>query len=391
MISLNTRMLTRAIDNVATGIARRNPIPALAAMRMRRDGDDMILSSTDLDVQIDARIPAEMNGSALDAAIFSPTMIGRALRLSGGEMTSVAQEDAAVRFGCEALGIHAPGVNTDDWPGMDIARDAATFFASLGDEAMSAIRKASGAMSTEETRYYLNGVYIHKGDGPWNYVAVATDGHRLNAVEFPLPDAEGSLPSNFIIPRRTIGLLLRLAKQAGDRPIELVVAPELRRNVAPNMLAVTTGHPLVEFQVGNLDIRSKIIDGTFPDYKRAIPIDHPVRAVFNRAGLRRAIQAVAAGAMKERRATKLEMADGIATISCQWGPDEPKGAMSIPFEGNARVVFGINSDYLLNAIDVYSSESITLAMAEGDAASNPMLVVSQEDASTKVAVMPMRF
>jgi len=228
------------------------------------------------------------------------------------------------------------------------------------------------AISTEETRYYLNGVYLHAmGEGAASCLrAVATDGHRLARVEVALPEGAEGMPG-VIVPRKTIGELRKLIDGLDDD--------------APVQVALSTMR--IRFQVGPATLRSRLIDGTFPDYERVIPTGNDRILVASTAALAEAVDRVATIATDKSRAVKMHVADGKVTLSAV-SPDAGRAEeeLDVSYAGEPMEI-GFNARYILDMTAQIEGDEIEFAMAD---AGSPTLVRDPKDSSTLYVLMPMR-
>lgn len=373
MAQFKTKHIVRALDHVGNAICPGSAIPILLAARIVAGGGKFELAATDLDLCIEAGGPAD--GDLAATMLLDPANLRAAI--GHGAETVEITDDGVVQSGGLRL---TPGstLPAAEHPAGPKVTGEPTFQASsLAPGSWQIIRRVSGAMSAETTRYYLNGVCLRqKGDA---YVAVATDGHRLHCSGLPIDGAEGALDT-IIVPRKTVHALLRLAPRG--------------RNVAFSVYPVAESSPVVRFEFarGDLSVRitSKTIDGTFPDYERVIPKDLPHVATFASHDLHRAIGAVRAVATNGRRwgrCVKIEFSPEAATFSTtKWG-EEGIIAMKIPYAGAVPPAsFGVNGDYLVTAISALPGKMLTLSFAgEGDA---PFMIGNGSDFRT--VLMPMR-
>lgn len=398
MITIETRALVRGIETVGLAVERRNTIPVLSGIRIKPDAGGIRLSGMDMDMQVDAQIPAEMNGSAFETVLLEPRMLATAARRAAASqigLEEVAGGVGRVAASCGRFDYTWGTLPTEDWPDMDAPRSELVT-ATLGSEFIDALRRVRPCVSEEETRYYLNGVYLHGhglGDS-WTAAVAATDGHRLTRIGVAMPDCRGELPG-IIIPRKTVDVVLAVAKARPKEAVHFTISTKLPRNSEE---PVTTTAPdasklLCEFQIGNVRILSKLIDGQFPEYSRVIPADNLQRATFARADLIQAAQALRFS-VKARGGTALKavMKDGTASLSSAWEDSAVTGRSDVAYEGNATdFTFGVNARYLVEALAAYApQERVTLAFAEGDARNCPITIVSPEDGHALSVLMPMR-
>jgi DNA polymerase-3 subunit beta len=203
------------------------------------------------------------------------------------------------------------------------------------------------AISNEETRYYLNGIYFHSATSNGTQVlrGVATDGHRLARVEVPLPKGAADIPG-VIVPRKTVGEVRKLLDESdGSVDIEL-------------------SDTRIRFATGNVTLVSKLIDGTFPDYERVIPTGND-----------------------KSRAIKLAVAKGVVTLSAT-SPDAGSATEEIEVEYKAAALeIGFNSRYLLDITEQITGAEARFLMAD---AGSPTLVRDGADESALYVLMPMR-
>lgn len=414
-ITLETKPLLRALEIAALATQRRNTVPVLDGLRCRTRGDgtggDLLeVTGTDMDCWLQATAPIKPNGAApnFDEVLLGTKAIRRALRQIGGDEVTLdaAGSDASIRSGRLSLDV-AP-LPAEDFPTLPLLAHDEGFTATLGEDFIRAIERVRPAISTEETRYYLNGIYLHAGEGPWAFTAVATDGHRMHIADIALPDAQGTL-DGIIIPRAAIALLLSLASRAGGEPIRMRVARTLERNSnSAEEVLTASGGVRAEFAVGESRLVTRLIDGAFPDYSRVVPQDLPRGATFERAALVRAVEALSSWRDGGRApCLRFDFTDDEVKLSAKWEYGSGRITTDLPFEGDAGLpTFGANGGYLSAALDALGHcERVTIAMApasnhESGAETSPsfpvgqyeqpMVLASPEDERLKVVLMPMR-
>lgn len=391
-ITVNARDLANAIERAATITEIRNTIPVLGAVRLVRDGEALIAAGTNLDTEMHVRCAADLNGHHFGALIFEPRKVAAALKLCGDANATLTEEmvgearklrvdigDMSFRLGKD--------IPVEDWPDRPL-HDDALFTATLTAEALAAFRRVAGAVSKEETRYYLNGVYLHPTAEPWGYTAAATDGHRLYVADFPLVDASGNLDpdkreAGVIVPNKALGLLLRMP--AGTRmSLRAVLLPNEDGDLAPSK-----GSRL-RFDADGVTLKSAYIDGTFPDYSRVVPSETPIMATLNRRDLLDALAFVTAGASDKGRAVVLDFARGKLDLTCQWFHLGGEGRRVLPASGTVEkesIRIGFNGRYLSELLRCLGGEQVTLAMSDPG---SPTVVVDPDDAGFKAVLMPMR-
>jgi DNA polymerase-3 subunit beta len=229
------------------------------------------------------------------------------------------------------------------------------------------------AISTEETRYYLNGIFLHAIDdeGAASCLrSVATDGHRLARVEVALPEGAAGMPG-VIVPRKTVGELRKLIEE---------LEPEA-------LVEVALSSARIRFKVGTALLRSRLIDGTFPDYERVIPSDNDKLMVMPTADLAHAVDRVATSSTDKSRAIKLAMSAGKLTLTAI-SPDAGRAVdeVDVDYQSEAMEI-GFNARYILDITGQIEGGEIELALADAGA---PTLLRDPKDSSTLYVLMPMR-
>jgi DNA polymerase-3 subunit beta len=256
-----------------------------------------------------------------------------------------------------------------DFPDL-AAGDMTHKFKLVASELKRLIDKTQFAISTEETRYYLNGIYLHAAGtakAP-TLRAVATDGHRLAQVDLPLPAGAEGMPG-VIVPRKTVGEVQRLIEDG-----ETEVAIEL-----------SVGK--IRFSIGDVVLTSKLIDGTFPDYARVIPVGNDKELRVDKAAFAAAVDRVSTVSSERGRAVKLALSAGKLMLSVT-NPDSGSANEELEVEYEADPVdIGFNSRYLLDITAQVDGEVAVLRLADPG---SPTLIQDKDVASALYVLMPMR-
>jgi DNA polymerase-3 subunit beta len=230
--------------------------------------------------------------------------------------------------------------------------------------------KSKFAISTEETRYYLNGVYMHvaQGENGPALRCVATDGHRLARIDAPLPDGAAGMPG-VIVPRKTVGEMRKLLDDDEAS------------------IAVSVSETKIRFATPAITLTSKVIDGTFPDYTRVIPTGNTRRLEVDAAEFAKAVDRVATVSSERSRAVKLSLDEDRLVLSVN-APDAGAAEEELAVAyGDERLEIGFNAKYLLEiASQVDRENAVFLFNSSGD----PTLMREGNDTSAVYVVMPMR-
>jgi DNA polymerase III subunit beta len=367
-VTVERSELLRSLGHVHRAVERRNTIPILANVLLRADRATLSLKATDLDLEVTDAIAAEAapaGSTTVPAHMFYDIVRklpeGAQIVLeSSGDRAALAIRAGRSRFTLQTL-------PESDFP--DLAPGEMTHkFTLKASDLKRLIDKTQFAISTEETRYYLNGIYLHIAGPAQALRAVATDGHRLAQVELPLPDGATGMPG-IIIPRKTVSEVQRLL----DEP-DAEVAIEL----SPGK---------IRFTVGAVILTSKLIDGTFPDYGRVIPLGNDKELVVDRKEFEAAVDRVSTVSSERGRAVKLSLNSGKLLLSVT-NPDSGSATEELEVEYEAEPIdIGFNSRYLLDIASQIESEAAVLKLADPG---SPTLIQDKDAHGTLYVLMPMR-
>ena len=253
-ISVERAVLLKAVGQAQSVVERRNTIPILANVLIEAEGDSVSFRATDLDIEVVDKATAVVERAG--ATTVSATTLHEIVRkLPDGALVALTDDGASGRLTVEAgrSNFSLATLPKEDFPVMASSEYQSNFSADA-PVLRRLFDKSKFAISTEETRYYLNGVYMHVSDGDGGKVlrCVATDGHRLARIDADLPDGAADMPG-VIVPRKTVAELRKLLDDDDMK------------------IAVSVSETKVRFATPDITLTSKVIDGTFPDYTRVIP------------------------------------------------------------------------------------------------------------------------
>jgi DNA polymerase III subunit beta len=369
-LSMERSALLRAMGRAQSVVERRNTIPILSNVLIEADGDQVSFRATDLDIEVIDRAQA-MVSRAGATTVPAHTLHEIARKLPDGSMVELDDDGISGRLDVRAGRSHfsLATLPREDFPIMASA-EYQTNFACLAPTLRRLFDKAKFAISTEETRYYLNGVYMHAAKGPDGPVlrCVATDGHRLARIDAALPEGAADLPG-IIVPRKTVGELRKLLDDD-----EMTIA-------------VSVSETKVRFATPEVTLTSKVIDGTFPDYARVIPTGNAKRLEVDAAEFARAVDRVATVSSERSRAVKMALEEDRLILSVN-APDSGAADEELAVAyGDERLEIGFNAKYLLEiAGQVDRENAVFLFNSAGD----PTLMREGNDDSAVYVVMPMR-
>ncbi|MBX9774180.1 MAG: DNA polymerase III subunit beta [Xanthobacteraceae bacterium] len=369
-VTVERASLLKSLGHVHRVVERRNTIPILANVLVRAEGSKLSFKATDLDLEITETIAAEVSpggSTTVPAHMFYEIVRklpeGTQVVIEGsGDRAVLALKAGRSRFTLQTL-------PENDFP--DLAAGEMTHTFTLGaTDLKRLIDKTQFAISTEETRYYLNGIYLHAaGTGKTQTLrAVATDGHRLAQVELPLPKGAAGMPG-IIVPRKTVGEVQRLIE---DNEAEI---------------SVELSQGKIRFTIGDVVLTSKLIDGTFPDYARVIPAGNDKELVVDKKEFEQAVDRVSTVSSERGRAVKLSLSSGRLVLSVT-NPDSGSATEEIEVEYAADPLdIGFNSRYLLDIASQIESEAAVLRLADPG---SPTLIEDKDSKGTLYVLMPMR-
>ncbi|MFC3183007.1 DNA polymerase III subunit beta [Cypionkella sinensis] len=369
-ISIERATLLKALAQAQSVVERRNTIPILANVLIEAEGNTVSFRATDLDIEVVDRAPAmvERPGATTVSAVMLHEIIRK---LPDGALVALTEDAASGRLTI-AAGKSTFSLATlprEDFPVM-ASSEYSSNFAAPAPVLRRLFDKAKFAISTEETRYYLNGVYMHVSTGDVGAVlrCVATDGHRLARIDAPLPEGAQGMPG-VIVPRKTVN---ELKKLLDDDSAEI---------------AVSVSETKVRFATPAITLTSKVIDGTFPDYTRVIPTGNTRRLEVDATEFAKAVDRVATVSSERSRAVKLALDEDRLILSVN-APDSGAAEEELAVAyGDERLEIGFNAKYLLEiASQVDRENAVFLFNSSGD----PTLMREGNDMSAVYVVMPMR-
>ena len=369
-LSIERATLLKALAQAQSVVERRNTIPILANVLIEAEGNQVSLRATDLDIEVVDRAPAMVERAG--ATTVSAVMLHEIVRkLPDGALVSLSEDSAAGRLTITAgrSTFSLATLPKEDFPVMATSEYSSNF-AAKAPVLRRLFDKAKFAISTEETRYYLNGVYMHVSQGENGKVlrCVATDGHRLARIDADLPDGADGM-SGVIVPRKTVGELRKLLEDDDA------------------MIAVSVSETKVRFATPAITLTSKVIDGTFPDYTRVIPTGNTRKLEVDAAEFAKAVDRVATVSSERSRAVKLSLEEDRLILSVN-APDSGAAEEELAVAyGDERLEIGFNAKYLLEIASQVDRENAVFLF---NSAADPTLMREGNDTSAVYVVMPMR-
>jgi len=373
-ITIERAALLRSLGHVQSVVERRNTIPILSNVLLRAGDGELSLAATDMDLEIVETVPATVGrpgGTTAPAHtlfdIVRKLPDGSQVELDiGGDGTILTLRAGRSQFKLSCLPV-------EDFPQLSSGELKHNFSVAAAD-LRGLIDRTRFAISTEETRYYLNGIYLHAAKSKMGSLetpvlrAVATDGHRLARVEMPLPDGAEAIPG-VIIPRKTVTEIRKLVDEAADR-IELSMSDNK-----------------IRFGFDSVVVTSKLIDGTFPDYERVIPVGNDKVMEVDAKLFAAAVDRVATISTEKSRAVKLSLVRGALTLSAT-SPESGSATEELEVSyAESPLEIGFNSRYLLDITQQIEGEGAQFTLAD---AASPTIIRDVADSTALYVLMPMR-
>jgi DNA polymerase-3 subunit beta len=350
ILTVERSAIVAALTQASKAVENRNTYPILANVLLSADADKLTIRATDLDIEITTSAPA--SGKLPTTTAPAKMLLDIAKRLPAGAEITLAVEDEHLVVKSGRSRFKVATIDPEAFP--ELKQPAYTTTATMDLAAL--VAPVTFAMSDEETRYYLRGVFLHTSDGRLR--AVATDGHRLAAVYGP----ELALAEGIIVPRKTVGLI-----------------PE-------GSIQVDIGEGRIRFTAGDTVIVSKLVEGSFPDYERVIPKNNDKPVVLDRKALSSAVERVGVFASERGgKAVRLEIAPGQVVLSVTGEGGQASDEIASDYEGEPFEI-GYNASYLSELLRVVEGDSVTFEIRD---AGSPARVVGGNPDWCGV-LMPMR-
>jgi DNA polymerase-3 subunit beta len=375
-LTIERAALLKALGHVQSVVERRTTIPILSNVLLRAEAGRLALSATDMDLEIVEGVPARVERDGRTTApahtlydIVRKLRDGAQVELEAPTGADGGRNEMLLRSGRSTFTLAC--LPPEDYPVMS-AGELPHHFALSAAELRGLIDRTRFAISTEETRYYLNGIYLHatKNNEVPVVRAVATDGHRLARVEMTAPEGAAGMPG-VIVPRKTVIELRKLVEE-GAAEAEVQIA---------------LGDTKIRCAIGDAALTSKLIDGTFPDYDRVIPSGNDKILEVDCKSFAEAVDRVSTISSERSRAVKLAIERGGLVVSAT-SPENGTAVeeLEVRYE-NTPIEIGFNSRYLLDITDQIAGEYVQFQMSD---AGSPTIVRDGADTSALYVLMPMR-
>nr|WP_295373649.1 DNA polymerase III subunit beta [uncultured Sphingosinicella sp.] len=364
--------LLKSLGHVQSVVERRNTIPILSNVLLEASEDgNLRLMATDLDLQINEMVQANVSQPGA-TTVSAHTLFDIARKLPEGSQVELHAANGKMQVNAGRARFNLATLPRDDFP-VIAEGELPTAFELPAATLRQIIDKTRFAISTEETRYYLNGIFLHvtEGEGPAGasvLKAAATDGHRLARVTVPRPEGAQGMP-DVIIPRKCVAELRKLLDELDGS------------------VAVSLSESKVRFGLGTAVLTSKLIDGTFPDYNRVIPTANDKLLKIDPRSFEEGVDRVATIASEKTRAVKMSLDRDRITLSVT-SPENGTAAEEVPGDYAAdNFDIGFNARYLLDILGQIEGDTVEVHLADAAA---PTLLRENDNAPALYVLMPMR-
>jgi DNA polymerase-3 subunit beta len=357
--------LLRGLSHVQSVVERRNTIPILSNVLIEASAEGSLrLMATDLDLQIDETVPAAVDQAGA-ITVSAHTLFDIARKLPEGSQVELTAADGKIKINAGRAKFELGTLPRDDFP-VIAEGELPTVFELPAEILKQIIDKTRFAISTEETRYYLNGIFLHVADDTLK--AAATDGHRLARVTVARPDGAESMP-DVIVPRKCVAELRKLLDEVDGS------------------VGVSLSGSKIRFDLGAAILTSKLIDGTFPDYSRVIPTGNDKILKIDPKSFMEGVDRVSTIATEKTRAVKMALDRDRITLSVT-SPDNGTAAEDVPGEYAAQPFeIGFNSRYLMDILGQVEGDLVEVHLADAAA---PTLIRENDKSPALYVLMPMR-
>jgi DNA polymerase-3 subunit beta len=363
-------VLLKALSPIQSVVERRGTIPILANVRIDAAKEGVSLTATDMDIAIVGQVKAEVEqpgATTVPAHMFYEII--RKLPDGANVQLSKAEDAQKLTITSGQSRFSLSSLPVDEFPVMAEGELPHRFRVSAS-ECKALLEKTRFAISTEESRYYLNGIYLHatSNQGAQVLRAVATDGHRLARMEVGMPEGAENMPG-VIIPRKTVGELFKLVEEAGDT------------------VEIALSDTKIRFVCGAVVLVSKLIDGSFPDYERVIPSGNDKVMELDAKAFAQAVDRVSVVASEKSRGIKLTMSENKLMLAAS-ASDQGTATEELAVSYSADVVeIGFNARYLLDIMGQVEGDTAQFVFADQ---ASPTIVRDPADVGALYVIMPMR-
>ena len=363
-ITIEKTPFLNALGHINAIVERKNTAHILANVLLQTSQNTLHLKGTDMDIAITDKAFAQVHESGATTTPVAP-LFDLVKKLPDGAEISLHLDGETLLVSAGRSKFKLPTLPTDSFPTMT-GTDLPHSFVVGASELATLINYTKLAISMEETRYYLNGIYMHESEGA--LYAVSTDGHRLAKASTPIGADASGIPG-VIIPRKTVIELQKLLEETDSD------------------VAIRLSENKIEFTLKSAVVTSKLIDGTFPEYERVIPKDNDKKLTVVCGAFARSVDRVATLSDGKMRPIKIELADNTLTLHASHSEfGTAKDEIEVTYDDTA-IEIGFNASYLLDIANQIKEGDIVLELKDENC---PCIIRSDTNDSVLYVLMPMR-
>ena len=365
--TIDRNNLLKPLGHVYSVVERRNTIPILSNVLIETNSSKVSFTATDMDMDIVEETSCIVSSQG-KVTLSAHTLYDIIRKLPDGSEVKVELKELNVEVSAGKSKFILPTLPVDDYPIMTNIEQDHEFNVQSIDLA-NLIDNTKFAISLEETRYYLNGIFLHVADSDNQKLrAVATDGHRLAQAEIPLPEGASNMPG-IILPRKAVGEIRKLT-DGTDGKIKVIISNTKAQFVFPNSILTT-----------------KLIDGSFPDYQRVIPKENLNKLVVSNQVFSKAIDRVSTVSLEKSRAVKLSLSNNLLSLNVN-SHDLGNASEDLEIDYSYdNLEIGFNSKYLLDITSQIQGKEIQILLSDS---ASPALITDPDQDGVIFVLMPMR-
>ena len=365
--TIDRNALLKPLGHIYSVVERRNTIPILSNVLIETHSSKVSFTATDMDMDIVEEVGCIVSRQG-KVTLAAHTLHDIVKKLPDGSEIKINLNELNVEVSAGKSKFILPTLPVDDYPIMTNIEKGHEFRLQSIDLA-NLIDNTKFAISLEETRYYLNGIFLHVPNSNLDKLrAVATDGHRLAQAEIPLPEGASEMPG-IILPRKAVGEIRKLT-EGTDGKIKIVISNSKAQFIFPNTTLTT-----------------KLIDGSFPDYQRVIPKENLNKLVVSNLEFSKAIDRVSTVSIEKSRAVKLSLSNKLLSLNVN-SHDLGNASEDLEIDYNYdNLEIGFNSKYLLDIASQIKGKEIEILLSDS---SSPALITDPDQDGVIFVLMPMR-
>jgi DNA polymerase-3 subunit beta len=365
--TVDRNTLLKPLGHIYSVVERRNTIPILSNVLIESESSKVSFTATDMDIDIVEIVGCNVSNQG-KVTLSAHTLYDIVRKMPDGSEIQIELDGSNVKVSAGKSQFVLPTLPVDDYPIMTEVQNGNEFALESSDLA-SLIDNTKFAISSEETRYYLNGIFLHVPDTKSDKLrAVATDGHRLAQAEVPIPNGAQNMPG-VILPKKAVGELRKLID--GSEGIVKIIISSAKAKFIFSKSTLTT----------------KLIDGSFPDYQRVIPKENLNKLVVLSSDFSKAIDRVSTVSMEKSRAVKLSLSNNLLLLKVN-SHDLGNASEELDVKYTSEPIdIGFNAKYLLDIAAQIQGQEIELSLSDS---ASPALITDPDQEGVIFVLMPMR-